>query len=133
MMFGTIGDWFYANLAGITPRTPGYGEISINPDYPAGLDWVKATRTVAVGEVVSSWRRVGDKYTLDVSVPVNSTAEISIPVLPGQEVKESGKSVAHVKSVTLVKATNGRKLYRIGSGFYSFQTMPMISTGRSGL
>lgn len=133
MMFGTIGDWFYANLAGITPRTPGSGEISINPDYPAGLDWVKATRTVAAGEVVSSWKRVGDEYTLDVSVPVNSTAEISIPVMPGQEVKESGKSVAYAHSVTFVEATKGREIYRIGSGSYSFQTMPIISTGRSGL
>ena len=126
MMYGTIGDWFYENLAGIAPRTPGYGEISIHPDYPAGLDWVKAKRTVAAGEVVSSWKRVGDRYTLNVSVPVNSTAEISIPVMRGQEVKESGKNAAYADSVTFVTATAGNQVYRIGSGSYSFQTMPVI-------
>jgi alpha-L-rhamnosidase len=130
MMYGTIGDWFYKNLAGIVPLTAGYGEISIKPDFPAELAWVRAKRTVAAGEVIASWKRVGATYTLDVSVPVNSTAEVSVPVTSDQVVLEGAKSASSAKGVAFVKSEDGRNVYRIGSGTYSFKTVLVDSNAR---
>jgi alpha-L-rhamnosidase len=59
-----------------------------------------------------------------VTVPVNTTATIFVPATSVERVTESGKPVAQARGVKLIKLENGRAVFSIGSGNYSFESHP---------
>jgi alpha-L-rhamnosidase len=97
MQIGDLAVWMYEYLAGIRsdPDQPGFRHILIRP-FPAGdLTFVKASHQTPYGAIVSSWKREGAAFTLDVTIPPNTTATVTLP--------------------------NGEK-HEVESGAYSFQT-----------
>ena len=81
-MLGQIQEWFYHDLAGIQSGTPGFKHLIIKPAFVGDLKWVKASYNSVRGMIVSEWKRDGDKLTLDVTIPPNTTATVE---LPGQQ------------------------------------------------
>ena len=92
IMFGDISAWFYQTLAGIQlpPTVSAVGQPSdagaiafkkfvIKPAFADGLDWVNASTDTPYGLIESSWKRNGNKVTLNVSVPVNTEATVILP------------------------------------------------------
>ena len=49
--FNGIGSWFYQALGGIVPLEPGYRKVSIRPQVPDGLEWVKVTQNTPYGPI----------------------------------------------------------------------------------
>ena len=92
-MFGSGLSWFYRDLAGLRPTSPGYKSFEIKPVTPEGLDWVEYTHNTTYGEIEIRWERKGDSFTLDCTVPVGTTATVYVPSKDGYEVHEvvSGK------------------------------------------
>jgi alpha-L-rhamnosidase len=112
-MFGGINASLYTQLAGITPARPGYGEVSIAPQVPPGLDHVAASIDTVRGVVASEWRRAGQTLTLDVTIPANVKGTVKVPVGPGERViAPAGAS------------QEGDGLYSVGSGAWSFRVVP---------
>ena len=79
--YNAIGSWFIQALAGITPdeAAPGYRHFYVRPQLVEGIDWVKASKDTPYGELSVEWKREGDKLTLDVIVPVGTTATVVLP------------------------------------------------------
>jgi alpha-L-rhamnosidase len=91
MQIGDLAVWMYEYLAGIRsdPDQPGFRHILIRP-FPAGdLTFVKASHQTPYGTVVSSWKRQNGTFTLDVTIPPNTTATVTLPNGEKREV-ESG-------------------------------------------
>jgi alpha-L-rhamnosidase len=91
MQIGDLAVWMYEYLAGIRsdPDQPGFRHILIRP-YPAGdLTFVKASHQTPYGAIVSSWKRDGGTFTLDVTIPPNTSATVTLPNNEKKEV-ESG-------------------------------------------
>ena len=91
MQIGDLAVWMYEYLAGIRsdPDQPGFRHILIHP-YPAGdLTFVKASHQTPYGLVISSWKREGGTFTLDVTIPPNTTATVTLPNGEKKEI-ESG-------------------------------------------
>ncbi|SEF90614.1 alpha-L-rhamnosidase [Actinacidiphila yanglinensis] len=88
-MFGSIDDWFYKYLAGIRPAAPGYRSIAIRPYVPSGLTSVSAHRDTPYGRVAVDWRTSGRTFAIDVTVPANTTATLTVPCAPGARVHAS--------------------------------------------
>ena len=78
---GNLDAWFYQTLAGINcdPQQPGFKHIVIRPRLLGDLTWVKAHFDSPYGRIVSNWKRDGDKLTMNVTVPPNTTATIYVP------------------------------------------------------
>jgi len=76
------------------------------------------------GEVASSWRRSGDEFELDVTVPANATAEVTVPTRPGDEVRESGVEAGASEGVSFVRDEGTARVYRTGSGTFHFLAGP---------
>ncbi|MHB8902711.1 MAG: family 78 glycoside hydrolase catalytic domain, partial [Thermoguttaceae bacterium] len=85
--FGAVCEWMFTNLAGIDQREPGFGEVVIrpmpqtggsNPEHPA-IDWVRARYDSIRGPIACDWRLVPDGLQLDVTIPANATALVSMP------------------------------------------------------
>jgi len=86
----------YEYLAGIRsdPDAPGFRHILIRP-YPAGdLTFVKASHQTPYGPILSSWKRDGGTFTLDVTIPPNTTATVTLPNGEKSEI-ESGAYTFH--------------------------------------
>jgi alpha-L-rhamnosidase len=91
MQIGDLAVWMYEYLAGIRsdPDQPGFRHILIHP-YPAGdLTFVKASHQTPYGLVRSGWKRENGTFTLDVTIPPNTTATVTLPNGEKKEV-ESG-------------------------------------------
>lgn len=92
IMFGSIGAWFYAALAGIRCLEPGWKRLGIKPLVPDGLRSVRAEIMTIRGRVRSEWTREGRLFRLRVEIPVGAKAEILLPLPhPRCTIRESGR------------------------------------------
>jgi alpha-L-rhamnosidase len=88
-MLAGVNEFFYRYVAGIQGPNfygeenmkPGYQEFKIKP-FPLG-DLTSATASVQTikGKISSSWEKKENTFNLNVEIPVNSTAYVSIPKL----------------------------------------------------
>ena len=78
---GNLDAWFYQTLAGINydRGKPGFKHIIIRPQPSGDLTWVKAHHDSSFGRIVSNWKREGDKLTMEVTIPPNTTATVFVP------------------------------------------------------
>jgi hypothetical protein len=122
LMLGHLMDWFYTGLGGIsqTKKSVAYKEIVIKPEMVGDLTWVKTSYLSSYGEIRSDWEKSGTFVKMNISIPANTTAFIYIPVSPESVVKEGGKDTKVQKDIQFVGDENGRKIFKVGSGVYSF-------------
>jgi len=84
--YGAIGEWLYARVAGIEIGAPGYKHIRIAPQPGGGLKHARATLRTMYGKVESAWRIAGNRLTLNVTVPPNTTATVTLPGQPSKDI-----------------------------------------------
>jgi alpha-L-rhamnosidase len=128
---GSIGQWYYQQLAGIQAGDSGSGfsSLTLAPSVVGDLTHVSASQQTVRGTVVSSWQRNGSTLTYHAVVPVGATATVKLPLLggTGSTVRESGRTVydggRHAQSdsgLTVGKATGQTLNLTAGSGDYTF-------------
>ena len=130
---GPIGTWMYQVLAGIRPdpAASGFKKILIKPQPVGDLTWVKAHHDCPYGRIVSHWNRESDKFTLEVTIPVNTRATVFVPAKDAASVTESGGPVNPAKGVEFLRLLDNAAVYAVGSGTYRFQsTLPESIKGR---
>lgn len=69
-------------------------KIIIKPQ-PAELTWAKGSYESVQGIISSDWKKEGSAFTLKVTIPVNTTAEIWIPAKENAQITEVGKKIRH--------------------------------------
>lgn len=94
--YGAIGDWMYRVIAGIGPidATPGYKRIRIAPQPGGNLTYASASLKTLYGLASSSWKLEGNIFKLDVTVPHNTTADVTLPGPNGRQLTV-GSGVHH--------------------------------------
>ncbi len=75
-MYGAVGYFFYAWIAGVTHLTPGWERMRIAPVLPTGLCSAHAVVDTVKGPVSVRWSTRYDKKRLFVQIPFGTTAEI---------------------------------------------------------
>ncbi len=130
MLVGDLITWFYENLAGIRPdpQQPGFKHIIMHPTPVGDLTFVKASHKSPYGEIVSDWKRDGDRFTWSVTVPVNTTATVYVPANAAASVKESDRPAGETPGIKYLRAEAGAVVYEIGSGSYQFVSSMARST-----
>ena len=94
-MFGSVSEWFYKYLGGISPDPdhPGFKKFILSPSTPPGLNFVNCTYQSPFGKIVSNWRRGGPGTCVyELTIPLNSMAQVILPVNKGQKVVIALKS-----------------------------------------
>ena len=122
-MFGSVSEWFYKSLGGIEPEesAAGFDRFRIEPNMPAGLDWVDASYESVRGTIRSSWRLEDDRLYFDVEIPVNTTASVRLPTRDSMSVREGGRLITEVSSIRKLSVTTPDAVrFELGSGRYSF-------------
>ncbi len=123
MQIGDLAVWMYEYLAGIRsdPAQPGFRYVIIRP-YPAGdLTFVTGSHISPYGKIATSWKRDGAGFSLDVTIPPNSTATVWLPAKDAASVTESGTAATKAQGVKFLRQENGHALYEVDSGSYRFR------------
>ncbi|MCP4612881.1 MAG: family 78 glycoside hydrolase catalytic domain [Planctomycetes bacterium] len=120
--FGSIGRWLFGSVAGIDTDGPGYKRIIIRPRPGGGLDYAKASYKSINGEIVSDWKIKGGKFTLNVTIPANTTATVYVPAGDIDSVAEGGKLAAKAGDVSLLRVEDDSAVFAVGSGNYRFES-----------
>ncbi|MDB5325576.1 MAG: alpha-L-rhamnosidase [Phycisphaerales bacterium] len=108
--YGAVGEWMYARIGGIDldPAKPAHKHVIVRPIPGGGLTHAKATLESPYGQIASGWRIDGGTLTLDVTIPANATATITVPTSDPASVKEANG------------ATGNGNVFEVGAGQYRF-------------
>lgn len=119
--FGSVNEWMFGNMAGIKVGQAGYRTFTIKPEIAKeGINYTKATYHSINGEIVSSWKKEGTQITLQISVPVNTIANVFIPATGQEKVLENGRSIENNPDLKIKGFSDGYLNLEIGSGIYQF-------------
>ena len=118
-MFGSVDEWFYKSLLGINAAMPGFKKIIIKPQ-PAELTWAKGTYQSIYGLIKSDWKKEGNRFQLQVTIPVNTTAEIWLPAKENAVITEGGKNILSSNEIKVLRYVKGYAVVELGSGDYTF-------------
>jgi alpha-L-rhamnosidase len=117
-----IGMWFIEGLAGIQPGddADGYRTFYLRPacDGSVPLSWVRCRQETPYGVIQSNWRRDGNRVTLDLIVPPNTTATLEVAV-PGKLQSPKGDA-----GITRLPASGALQRLRLAPGHYRFAARP---------
>jgi alpha-L-rhamnosidase len=119
---GSCGEWMFDTVAGIgvDPEQPGFKHIILRPIPGGGFTHAEGTFDSIHGTIVSKWKVEGGSFSLDVTIPANTTATVYLPTTNFASVKESGNGVANGSDIKSAPSDHGTTGYEIGSGEYRF-------------
>lgn len=113
-MFGSILDWMFGRVAGIRKLPePGYTRFAVAPAIDGPLDHAKAHVDTVRGRIESRWSKSKDGFTMNVTVPPNTAAQVLVPAA-GKPVQTSPPGLQPIEQSPKTTA------FEIGSGTYSF-------------
>ena len=122
IMYGDVTAWFYKALAGIVPdlQAPGFKHFTIAPQVVGDLTSARGEYDSIRGKIVSDWRVVKGEFILNLTIPANTTATVSLPIANQDQVCENGKPMALAEGVKFLRVEPGRCVLEAGSGSYRF-------------
>ena len=138
IMWATIDEFFYNDLAGIEGpeyygpayRAGGFRQIRIRPRVLGDLKYAKASIRTVRGVISSSWKKDGKSLILEIALPANSEAKVSVPKIGlknvtitegGKIVWKDGSYVRGVAGITAARQDADYVTFDVGSGSYAFR------------
>lgn len=119
---GSVGEWLFRHVAGIEldPVVSGFQRFVLQPFIGEGLEFVRTSYRTMHGEIISHWKRTGDKLEWVVRIPANTTARVFVPSEPETAVTESGTQIEKAAGIR-VSGREGKFLVcEAVSGKYTF-------------
>jgi alpha-L-rhamnosidase len=87
--FGAVYQWMVENVAGIRNDGPAYKKIVIAPTPGGKLTSADVRYDSIRGRIETAWKKSGDKLTLNVTIPANTTATVLVPAKSADAITES--------------------------------------------
>jgi alpha-L-rhamnosidase len=115
VFLGGISAWFFRVLAGINPDpdAPGFANVIIRPEIVGDLTSASGSTRTLRGLVRSEWKLAAGKLSLDIEIPVNSTATVFVPAADAARVTAEG--------ARFLRSEPGRQVFSVDSGKYHFE------------
>ena len=118
--YGAIGEWLYEDVSGIKPLSPGYKKIAIEPMPGGGFTHARSIINSIHGRIESSWEFEGNDFTLLVDIPVNTSAQVTLPHAKSDEIRGSGANPEDNSGVRSIVQKGDKVIIQLGSGQYTF-------------
>ena len=120
---GSVGEWLYRYVVGIDldPEVAGYKRFVVHPRPNSKLKNAKAEYVSIHGAIKVGWTQQEGKFTLNVTVPANTTSVVYVPTLDPDSVQEGGKPAKSVEGIKYLKTEDGCAIFEVGSGEYTFE------------
>ena len=118
--FGAVYGWMAENIGGIRNAGLAYDRILIAPEPDDKLTFARVAYDSIHGTIRSEWTKSAGRFTLDVTIPANTTATVSLPAADAGDITENGLPLDQVSGVKFLRMENGRALLAVASGSYEF-------------
>jgi alpha-L-rhamnosidase len=120
--FGAVGQWMMSHSLGIERDEPGFRTFILQPEPdPTGvMTWAEGHYDSMYGRISSAWKVDGTVFTYRATVPANTTATLYLPTSSAESVKEGGKDARGASGITFVRYEEGKAVYTLKSGSYTF-------------
>ncbi len=127
--FGAVMEWAYRMLAGIDTDGPGYRRITIRPRPPTAgsnpdvtpITWVRAHYDSIQGRIASAWKLEAGRFSLEVTIPPNTTAKVWLPVAKVAGVTEGGAPLQKGGAIRGIAVQEGAVSVEVAAGTYHFE------------
>jgi hypothetical protein len=122
-MLGGAEEWFYRALGGIDFDLSRSTDerITIRPELPEGVGWVKCSYKSVIGEIRSEWRQADGATSIDVAIPPKATATLILPVkMAANNLTEKSAKTGGPR-LTEVRRDDRVVVYRATTGLYHFR------------
>ncbi|WP_297094817.1 family 78 glycoside hydrolase catalytic domain [uncultured Draconibacterium sp.] len=115
--FGAVGQWMIAYSLGIQRDEPGFQKFILQPtpDPTGEMTWAEGYYESMYGKIYSKWEVENGQLTYTATVPANTSATLYLPA-------KSENDVIDANGCELLKFENGKAVYSLKSGKYSFVT-----------
>ena len=129
-MLASVEKFFYKDLAGLNPAGAGYKEITIKPQIVGDLTNASASVKTVRGMAAVDWKKDDNSFDMKVTIPVNSTAKVSIPTMAlknieitenGTIIWKEGKFTKGAAGIIDAGKTDDYITFNVGSGTYAFK------------
>ncbi|MEU4261761.1 alpha-L-rhamnosidase [Streptomyces argenteolus] len=110
--YGSVGEWMYANIAGIAPGSPGFRKVVVRPRPGGGVTQAEGRFDSRYGPVTTRWKKDTEGFALRVVLPPNTTAEVWVPGGDGRS--------AVAGSARFLQTDEGCAVFTAGSGTHRF-------------
>jgi len=118
--FGAVYQWMFENIGGIRNASPAYKQITIAPATDEKLTSARTRYASIRGEISSGWKKDGDRLLVNVAIPANTTATVSLPAISADAITESGHPIGKAEGVKFLRTEGDRTLLAVESGSYAF-------------
>jgi alpha-L-rhamnosidase len=121
----SIGAWFIQGILGLRPdpEQPGFRHFIVKPGLYEKLGEARGQCNTLYGKIACAWKEDARHFTLNLEIPVNTTASIFLPASDSMTITESGQPLARVAGVRLLRMEEGRAVLEAGSGSYRFGSL----------
>ena len=128
-MFCSVAVFLYRYLAGIALAGRGFRQVVVKPRVLADLTTAAATVATVNGTVRSRWTLSAGTLQLQVTVPVNCSAQVAVPAagLAQPVIREGARVVWRdggfrpgAAGITAARSDDGYVTFEVGSGQYRF-------------
>ena len=112
-------EWLVLNR----PPVAGFHSPGDKPAMVGDLKWFECWHDSNYGRIVSNWKREGQKLTMEVTIPANTTATVFVTAKSADAVTESGQPASKATGVKFLHFKNGVAVFGVGGGSYQFQSV----------
>lgn len=118
---GSVGEWIYRVLLGINPseQDPGFKRFVIHPQPGGTITWAKGSYNSINGIISVDWKKENGMFSLEVEIPVNTTATVVLPSTHVAAIKMNSRKLPSSIPVNSDERARETSLV-LGSGKYSF-------------
>jgi hypothetical protein len=122
-MLGGAEEWFYRGLGGIDfDMSRAKDErITIRPQMPAGVSWVKASYDSALGTIRSEWSQGDGMTSMDIAIPTGATATLVLPVKMVPSSPENALPKGKGPQLEEMRRDEAVVVYRATAGLFHFR------------
>ncbi|MFD2727657.1 family 78 glycoside hydrolase catalytic domain [Hyunsoonleella rubra] len=112
--YGAVGEWMYERIGAIAPLEAGYKAIRIAPEPKSPLTSASAELNTPYGKVASSWEIKDGTFTINITIPPNTTAKV---ILPG-----TAESIEDTNDIKSMSSDTGDTELLVQPGTYTFNS-----------
>ncbi len=104
--YGSIGYWLYTRLCGLQRLEPGFKKFTVAPRFMKGITHAALSYESVYGTIKTAWRCENGVITVDLTVPANATALLTLP--EKDETLTLGSGVYHYEYPTETRLEQDR-------------------------
>ncbi|WP_447035713.1 alpha-L-rhamnosidase [Streptomyces sp. DSM 118878] len=110
--YGSVGEWMYANIAGIAPAEPGFKKVRVRPRPGGGVTRAQGRFDSVRGPITTRWQAGSDGFSLTLTLPAHTTAEVWIPAEKASQVRHG--------AAEFLRMADGCAVFAAASGTHHF-------------